>query len=132
MIRPHILAVDDDPVVLDLIEAVLTENYCVRATTDPRTALDWLEEDDFDLLLIDLGMPELDGVQVIRRVRSRPHLRNLPIVVLSAYTELRRRLDGMNVQGIIRKPFSLDQFLNTLNDVLKDCGTGRQSVQAQR
>ncbi len=118
MLQPRILAVDDDPTILNLIEDVLTEEYVVRATNNPREALALLNEEEFDLLLIDLGMPEMDGPEVIRQVRARPHLQSLPIVAVSAFTELWRRVADLDVQATVRKPFHLDQLYKTLDKVL--------------
>ena len=72
MTRLRILALDDDPLVLDLIQEILIEDYQVQATTDPLAALTLLDREDFDLLLLDLGIPQIDGVEIIRDVRARP------------------------------------------------------------
>ncbi len=120
IIHPHILAVDDDPLILDLIQDALSQDYQVEVTSDPHQALDLLDREPFDMLLIDLGIPEVDGAEIIRHVRSHPFSRNLPIVVVSAYIELAKRVAGLNVQAILRKPFQLDQLYETLGKVLSE------------
>lgn len=122
MTRLRILAVDDDPMVLDLIQDMLVDEYQVQATTDPHVALALLDREDFDLLLLDLGMPRMDGVEIIREVRARPRLSNLPIVLVSAYMGLRKRVIGLDVQAILRKPFELDDLHQTLHKVLTEHG----------
>ncbi len=118
--HPRVLAVDDDPTVLDLIQDVLSQDYQVQATTNPHDALALLDREHFDLLLVDLGIPDVDGTEIIRHVRSNPRSRALPIVVVSAYIELAKRVAGLNVQAIIRKPFQLDQLYETLDKVLTE------------
>ncbi len=120
IIHPHILAVDDDPIILDLIEDVLSEDYEVEVTTDPNEAFALLDREQFDLLLVDLGIPEIDGTEIIRLVRTHPRTRDLPIVVVSAYIELAKRVAGLSVQAILRKPFQLDQLYETLDKVLAE------------
>ncbi len=120
IIHPRILAVDDDPLVIELIKDILAQDYRVQATTDPHEALALLDREEFDLLVVDLGIPEIDGTEIVRHVRSHPHSRTLPIVVVSAYIELARRVADLDVQAIIRKPFQLDQLYATLDKVLAE------------
>ncbi len=128
IIHPHILVIDDDPLILDLMQDALSQDYRVQVTSNPHEALTLLDREQFDLLLVDLGIPEIDGAEIIRYVRSSPHSRDLPVVVVSAYIELATRVAGLNVQAILRKPFQLDQLYETLDKVL----TRRRTQQAPR
>ncbi len=117
--RPHILVIDDDKSVLDLIADMLDPYYEVQVISDPFAALSSLEKEEYDLLILDLGIPELDGVEIIRQIRSRPRLQNLPVIVMSAYTGIARRVSDLHVQAIIHKPFHLEHFLKTLKRILE-------------
>ncbi len=105
-----ILVIDDDESVLELITDVLATEYDVEAVTDPFAGLARLEREHFDALIVDLGMPELDGIELIRRVRSRPATHALPILAISAFDQLRERLSTVDVDVVISKPFSLPRL----------------------
>ena len=68
----HLLVVDDDEAFCLLVDAMLTaRGYGVVTLTDARRALDLLRDGDFDVVLLDLVMPELDGLELLRRIRRR-------------------------------------------------------------
>ncbi len=117
--RPHVLVIDDDSSVLDLIADMLDPYYQVEVISDPFAGLSSLEKEEYDVLILDLGIPELDGIEIIRQIRSRPRLKDLPVIVMSAYTGIAKRLNDLQVQAVIHKPFHLDHFLNTLKRILE-------------
>ncbi len=106
---PRILIIDDDESILELVQDVLSVDYDVVAASSASEGLDLLKEKRFDLLILDLGIPGLSGADAIRRVREENKNR-IPILVVSAYTELRRLVSGLAVDGILAKPFSLSQL----------------------
>lgn len=103
-----ILILDDERFVTLLVKnALRLQDFEVIGVTDPRQALATLEQTPVSLLVTDLMMPLLDGFEVIRRVRSQPALKKLPIIVLTAKkvtTEERRELVELEVE-ILSKPF---------------------------
>src|SRR5689334_15156066 len=91
---PRLLLVDDEPRNLDALEAVLRprlECEIVRAAGG-REALTRLAERLPDLMLLDLSMPDLDGVDVLKRVRLEPKTADLPVVVVTAHNDRASRL----------------------------------------
>ena len=93
-IRRRILVADDDPIFLDLFEAALPSDlYDIVAVGDGAAAMLRLEAGRFDLAVIDIQMPKIDGVRLIALIRSTPGLRNLPIVVITSIKEDRMRED---------------------------------------
>ena len=83
---PTILVVDDNPVNLRLVEFILSkQGYTVRTASSSFVALDVLEKSCVDLVLLDIQMPELDGIELARRLRSNPETREIPIVALSGH-----------------------------------------------
>ncbi len=114
----RILVLDDDILILELVRDVLSASYAVTTELDARRGLDRLYCEQFDLLILDLGMPLLDGKEVIRRVRARPSCARIPILVISAYDELRNRIDLAEVQGVLGKPFAIDKLQKMIAKIL--------------
>ncbi len=115
-----ILIVDDDISILQLIEDVLAAEYEVEAISDPFEALDRVQHEHYDLLLIDLGMPQLDGIELIRRLRAQPDTRELPIIALSAFDQLRQRVSNVQVDAVVPKPFSLQALEQTISRLIQE------------
>lgn len=82
--RPNILIVDDDPVVLSLLHGVLSDEYDVHAVTSGEDALDFLKGQDIDLVLLDILMPGINGVEVCRAIRGDDDINDLPVILITA------------------------------------------------
>jgi len=80
--KPRILCVDDEQINLDLLEALLVpRNYEVIRSTGGRDALMQVASQKVDLVLLDVMMPEIDGFEVCRRIKSDERYRNLPVIM---------------------------------------------------
>jgi CheY-like chemotaxis protein len=125
--RPHILVVDDNLTIRNLVATILGEQGMeVAAASDGREALAYLERRRPDLMLLDLSMPHIDGLEVLRRIREHPTLRDLRIVMLTAAAST-PRFKEVNVyqpDGYVEKPFRIndlvDQVKRALNRQLPD------------
>lgn len=85
----RILAVDDDPIQLEFASAYLsTPTASVETAQSAEIGLERLKAARFDLLLVDLQMPGMDGFEMIRRVRAEPELTDLPIVVVTGLEDI--------------------------------------------
>ena len=108
----HILVVDDEPPIRRFLQTSLTaQQYKVSEAADGSTALDMLGKGSFDALVLDLGMPGMDGFEVIRRLRESGNA--TPIVVLSARADEAgkvRALD-MGADDYVTKPFGIEELL---------------------
>lgn len=112
----RILLVDDELDLLDAIRGILEdEGYEVSTAGDGRQALDQLEASNPkpDLLLLDVMMPIIDGLQVLERVRTSDRLKDLPVVMMSAVNP---ESAGKHARwdAFLNKPFSLDDLLDTV------------------
>lgn len=109
-----ILVVEDDEVVVVLISHILARHsYVVRTTLDALEAEQLLRADGYDAILMDLKMPN-GGVELIRRLGAHdPALLEKIIVVTGAVHEA-RKLDGLPVHAVVRKPFDLTELLDTV------------------
>jgi two-component system response regulator MprA len=116
----HLVIAEDDRAVRESVKRALElEGYSVTAVTDGVAALDAASGPDVDLLLLDLGMPNMDGLTVCRRLRSAGF--RLPILVLTARTEISDRVSGLDAgaDDYLPKPFSLDELLARIRSLLR-------------
>ncbi len=116
----HLVIAEDDRAVRESVTRALElEGYTVEAVTDGVAALEAASKEGVDLLLLDLGMPNMDGLTVCRRLRSAGS--RLPILVLTARTEVSDRVSGLDAgaDDYLPKPFSLDELLARLRSLLR-------------
>jgi two-component system, sensor histidine kinase and response regulator len=109
-----ILIVDDNPNNLQVLgKALLDNNYGVEFATNGEQALNWLSERKFDLVLLDINMPGMDGYEVCKRIRSDSSLSFMPIIFLSADNEREAILKGFELGGqdYVTKPFDNRELL---------------------
>ena len=114
MNKPLILVVEDDTPVRNLITTTLkTHNYKYVTAPNGQSAILSASSANPDVMLLDLGLPDLDGVEVIRRVRSWS---NLPIIVISARSEDQDKISALDAgaDDYLTKPFSVEELLARL------------------
>jgi DNA-binding NtrC family response regulator len=115
----NILIVDDDRVVLSSCKRILeSEGYGTSLTSSAKEALQTLEGKNFDLLLVDVIMPEYDGMYLIGNVRkNRP---DLPILVMSGYPTPETISSGLHMGAthFIAKPFTPDELIRAVHKAL--------------
>src|SRR4030042_2220417 len=109
-----ILLVDDNPQNLQVLGKLLQEEkYEIEFALNGETALEWLKNKKFDLVLLDLNMPGLNGFEVCKRIRSDKTMYGVPIIFLSAESERESILKGFEVgaQDYVTKPFDSRELL---------------------
>ena len=109
-----IIIVDDNPSNLQMLGKTLrTENYHVEFAIDGKTALEWINNREFDLILLDIMMPEMDGFEVCSIIRSETKYNDTPIIFLTAETGKESVLKGFEIgaQDFITKPFDSRELL---------------------
>jgi DNA-binding response OmpR family regulator len=122
----RILVVEDEPSILRLVIRMLTgEGYQVRAATDGRQALEVLAKDDFDLVLLDIMMPAVDGFGVLAQLKASGALRTTRVVMLTALGKDSDWLKGFKAgaHDYVTKPFDHDGLLATVKRLLGLKGT---------
>ena len=105
----HILVVDDDQLTLNTLSRNLEpQGYTVALAEDGQQALEMIQAQSFDLMLLDILMPEIDGYQVLERMKSDGTLRDLPVIVISAVDEMESviRCISMGAEDYLTKPFN--------------------------
>jgi len=114
-----ILVVDDDPIVLDSCRLVLeAEGFDIASVPSADKALETMENDDFDLLLVDVKMPEHDGMYLMQEIEKK--WPQIPIVVMSGYPTPETIANGMKMGAakFLSKPFTPDELLESVHEVL--------------
>jgi two-component system sensor histidine kinase/response regulator len=109
-----ILIVDDNPQNLQVLGKILLENkYKIEFSTSGEAALKWLKNRKFDLILLDINMPGMNGFEVCREIRSTPEMNNVPIIFLSADSDRDSILKGfeLGAQDYVTKPFDSRELL---------------------
>lgn len=110
----QILMVDDNPKNLQLLGATLrNEGYMLEFAINGQTALNWLSKKAFDLILLDIMMPEISGFEVAAEIRKNPKLLDVPIIFLTAKADRESILHGfrLGAQDYIAKPFDAAELL---------------------
>lgn len=112
MQMPTVLVVDDDPDVRSLLEMCLgLEGFEVLTACNGRHALLRLNETHPALILLDLMMPVMDGVEFRRQQRAQPRLRDIPVICLSARHDARETAADLDFAGFLSKPFDLESVV---------------------
>ncbi len=118
-----VLVVDDDPLNVDVLKEILVgEGYGnVVTTTQPKEAIAFYEASEFDLVLLDILMPEIDGFGVMSRFNSIPKNSSIPVLVLSALSDHNTRLKALSLgaRDFLTKPFNTDEVLVRIRNLLE-------------
>ncbi len=113
-----VLVVDDEFDLTDTLRAILEgEGYRAETCFNGREALERLESAKPDLILMDLMMPALSGLEVLRTLREMPGMSNVPVVLMSAVAPCVKQED-YRWQGFLRKPFSLSALIATVERLI--------------
>jgi two-component system, cell cycle sensor histidine kinase and response regulator CckA len=131
--KETILAVDDEPGLRELLIAILTEEgYDARAAGSGEAALQSAEAFPPDLILLDVRMPGMDGLEVCRRLKAREQSRKIPLMFLSATAEEEKRVEGLALGAVdfVSKPFCPAELLARVRNHL-ELGRLRNQLEAQ-
>jgi len=125
MNKPLILIVEDDPPIRNLISVTLeAHEYRHIVSGNAANAILETASHNPDILLLDLGLPDMDGVEVIRKIRSWS---NMPIIVISARTDDADKIEALDAgaDDYLTKPFSVDELLARLRVTLRRLNQAR-------
>ena len=105
-----VLVVDDTEANIDILLETLSDDYDVRVALDGETALEDVEDEQPDLILLDIMMPGMDGYEVCRRLKEDPDTREIPVIFLTAMTDEQNEAKGLELGAVdyVTKPFSPD------------------------
>jgi CheY-like chemotaxis protein len=119
---PLILVVDDQPINIKLLERKLQrENLDVLTAANGKECLDVVSRVTPDLILLDVMMPEMDGIETCERLKKNPSTNSIPIIFITARSSKEGKLEGLNVGAVdyITKPIDLDETLARVKTQLR-------------
>lgn len=116
----RIITVDDAATMRKMVSMTLRgAGHQVMEAADGKAALDSLKQCQVDLVITDLNMPHMDGIELTRQLRMLPSYRSVPIVLLTTESDPAKKMAGRSAgaTGWIKKPFSQDQLIALVNKV---------------
>lgn len=128
-----ILLVDNDPVYLNLLAEVLTlHSQTIIKATNGEEAFDILQQSPFDLVISDVSMPKMNGMNLHRYIRSDQKLKDIPFAWISGYRELREvlEIENPNIDFILDKAMPIPNLLYFLNHLYMQRKGERKNVEA--
>ncbi len=117
MEKQTILVVDDTPENIDILVGVLKTDYKVKAAPNGEKALQVVKKSPPDLILLDIMMPVMDGYETCRRLKENPASREIPIIFLTAKTEIEEVVKGFDLGAVdyVTKPFNPTELMARVN-----------------
>jgi DNA-binding NtrC family response regulator len=132
--KRNILVVDDDKNICKMIEINLRKekNYEVSVATNGEACLKHLRENSPDLVLLDIQMPGIDGIETLKRIRDEDTI--IPVVMMSAHGTIEKAVQSMRLGAydFITKPFASDRLLVTVNNALLNSSLKREVDELKR
>lgn len=131
----RVLVVDDESDVTELLQYRLEqEGYRVATLNDPLGFVVKVREFEPDLMLLDIMMPELSGIQLCRIVRADPSMKDIPVIFLSARGEVEDRIKGLEAgaEDYVSKPFNINELILRISKMLKRSGAPSQPAVQSR
>ncbi len=118
-----LLVEDDHSLAQGLVKALSFESFIVDHVATGREALHVAASDEINIVILDLGLPDMDGLEVLKRLRS--HNKQLPVLVLTARVELDDRVAGLDLgaDDYLAKPFDMPELLARLRVIERRLGT---------
>ncbi len=120
-LRPQILAVDDSKTVRRIAQEALSEFECdVNEATNGFNALFTMERSLPDLILLDVNMPVMDGMELLALLKSKPALHAIPVIMLTSATDhaISGQLTTLGANGTVRKPFTAETLVVAIRRVI--------------
>jgi CheY-like chemotaxis protein len=112
MVQPRVLITDDDGMTLEMLQASLQDRYQVATANRGREAIAKAQANAFDLILLDVDMPEMDGYATCAALKAEPGTAEVPVIFLSARVNIEERIRGYRVgaNDYLTKPFDIDEL----------------------
>ncbi len=118
--KKHVLVIDDDPLMLNLIKSELKDIYNVATAINGRIGLGFLERKRTDLILLDYEMPGQNGLEVMERILANEKTKDIPVVFLTGINDREkiRKVISMKPQGYLLKPIERDNLIQTIRKLI--------------
>lgn len=122
----RILIVDDDKAICEYMQTLLEKDgFVVKTTSDPTAVEDEVRQGSYHVIILDLMMPKLDGIEVLKRIRAFDS--DIAVIIFTAHANLDTAVQSVKLDAAdyIKKPFNVDEFREVLARVMKKKGLAR-------
>jgi DNA-binding response OmpR family regulator len=115
-----VLVIDDDIDMLDIIQSLLTRNgFDVQIDNNWQNGLEGIIEFDPQIILLDVFLSGVDGLDICKQLKANPHTSHIPVVILSAYPRIAESaIDDYGADDFIAKPFEVNELVSKIHSVL--------------
>lgn len=119
-----VLIVDDSAAIRKILQRVLRQTDLplgdIREAGDGAEAVEILKDRAFGLILSDINMPNMDGLQLLARIKEMPHLKNVPVIMITTEGGQGKVMEAVQLgaTGYVRKPFTADQIKEKLTGIM--------------
>jgi len=130
MERPRILVVDDEKIICELIERTLERNnYDVEIARNGKTALEKVKESVFDILITDVKMPKISGMDVLKEIKKANPI--IEVIVITGYPTIELAVEAIKIGAydFITKPFDINKVQSMVNKCLKKQRLNKRAIQ---
>ncbi len=111
---------DDEMDILDILTLMLqAQGYMVRTTVDPNTLFELKDEELPDIILLDIWMTGVDGRDICNQLKQTERTKDIPVIFISANSNIQEIAESCNAQGYIAKPFEMAEMLNIIRTTLE-------------
>jgi CheY-like chemotaxis protein len=123
--KSKVLIVDDNELTCMLMSRILEmSGYATMSVSGGTKALEFIQHKPVDIILVDVMMPEMNGIELCRQVKNNPLTSSIIVIILTASTDsyLKNELSEVGADGFIRKPFDVENFVSYIEQIYKDRG----------
>ncbi len=114
-----ILICDDEPALRELVRATLSDSYRFAEASDGVLAIELARELEPDVVILDLMLPRLGGLEVLAELQTDERLRDVPVLVITAWNETREDVLAAGATDFVAKPFDPDELKAAIEQILR-------------
>ena len=115
-----ILICDDEPALRELVRASLSDGYRFAEASDGLVAIKLAREVEPDVVILDLMLPRLGGLEVLAQLQEDEHLRDVPVLVITAWNETREDVLAAGAAEFVSKPFDPEELRTAIEGLLRE------------
>jgi CheY-like chemotaxis protein len=121
MNQPLILCIDDEPLSVKLLESFLSNHFRVTSASSAKAGLALIEQEHPDLIISDVLMPDMNGFEMVSKLRGAPATQNIPFIFISALAQLGKigQSDHTGITQFFAKPVDHEQLLENIHKLLQ-------------
>jgi CheY-like chemotaxis protein len=129
---PSLLLVDDSDAILALEKAILSGHYSLHTASNGREALEKVGRLQPAAVLLDLSMPEMDGDEVLQKMKADPAMADVPVIIISSEKSRAEACLGLGAEAFLAKPFRAEDLLSKVATALENARRRSRAAAGQR